>query len=151
MGRQLNDAGRTGDRRRLLWLPVLLAGLLLLAACAPPPRSLGLPCGERRLQLAGVLYQQARDHLAEHFTRRTDASLGDAFYASRDSVILARATRNCFDFDEVVRRQAVDLIKANLLFQKLVVSNMRDQDPGVVVDLYGRGYREMEIFKNDIR
>ncbi len=38
---------------------------------------------------------------------------------------------------------------SNRLFQKLVVSNMRDQDPGVVVGLYGEEYRE--IFKNDIR
>ena len=45
--------------------------------------------------------------------------------------------------------QAIDLIRTNLLFQKLVVSNMRDQDPGVVVDLYGNEYRE--IFKNDIQ
>ncbi len=49
----------------------------------------------------------------------------------------------------MVRRQAIDLIKSNLLFQKLVTSNMRDQDPGVVVDLYGHRYRE--IFKSDIQ
>ena len=48
-----------------------------------------------------------------------------------------------------MRRQAIHLIRTNLLFQKLVVSNMRDQDPGVVVDLYGNQYRE--IFKNDIQ
>ena len=67
----------------------------------------------------------------------------------RNVTALARATRGCPDFDELIRRQAVELIKANLLFQRLVVSNMRDQDPGVVADLYGSQYRE--IFKNDIR
>lgn len=143
---------QTTNQRPWRWA---CAGLLLLlaavtaAACAPTRRAAGPPCGERRLELAAAFYDQAKAQLALHYKQRTDAALSDAYYASQDAILLARATRNCIDFDEVIRRQAIDLIKTNLLFQKLVVSNMRDQDPGVVIDLYGEEYRE--IFKNDIR
>ena len=111
--------------------------------------SQSLTCGERRIALSNAFYEQAKDKLALHFRQRVDSALTDAYHASQDSVLMAKATRNCGDFDEVIRRQAIDLIKSNLLFQTLVASSMRDQDPGVVIDLYGPQYRE--IFKNDIR
>lgn len=128
-------------------LALAIAGLA--AACAPAQRVQSFSCGQRRIALSSAFYDQARDMLALHYRQRVDSALTDAFHASQDSVLMARATRNCIDFDEVIRRQALDLIKANLLFQSLVASNMRDQDPGVVIDLYGAQYRE--IFKNDIR
>jgi hypothetical protein len=139
--------------RRAGW-PHLAACLALLSAlallgCAPAQRVQGAACGGRRLELSVAFYEQAKDKLALYYRQRVDSALADAFHASQDSALLARATRNCSDFDEVVRRQAIDMIKTNILFQRLVVSNMRDQDPGVVVDLYGPQYRE--IFKNDIR
>ena len=145
MDKRMHDRAR----RRALPAGALLLAALLAAACAPAQRVEGIRCGERRLELAASFYEQARGKLALHFQQRVDSSLADAFHASQDSVLLARATRNCVDFDEVVRRQAINLIKTNLLFQRLVVSNMRDQDPGVVIDLYGAEYRD--IFKNDIR
>jgi hypothetical protein len=135
-------------RLALLGAAVLLAGLVA-AGCVPRRQYGDFTCGARRLQLSAGYLDQAKEKLALHFRRRVDSALAEAFHASQDSVLLARATRNCPDFDEAIRRQAIDLIKTNLLFQKLVVSNMRDQDPGVVIDLYGSEYRD--IFKNDIR
>jgi hypothetical protein len=135
--------------RAALHAGLALLALLLIAACAPPQRYNGYNCGARRMALAATYYEQAKDKLALHFRQRVDSALSDAYNASQDSVLLARATRSCDDFDEAMRRAAIDLIKTNLLFQKLVVSNMRDQDPGVVIDLYGSKYRD--IFKNDIR
>ncbi len=139
---------QTARRHALRWiLAVLIAGLA--AACGPVQRVQSFSCGQRRLALSSAFYEQAKDKLALHYRQRVDSALADAYHASQDSVLMARATRNCIDFDEVIRRQAIDLIKTNLLFQTLVASNMRDQDPGVVIDLYGAQYRE--IFKNDIR
>ncbi|HKI99378.1 MAG TPA: hypothetical protein VKB51_12975 [bacterium] len=138
---------RTG-RAALLGTVALLVGVVI-AGCAPTQRYTTYACGERRLELAASYYEQAKDKLALHYRQRIDSALSDAYHASQDAVLLARATRNCDDFDEAIRRQAIDLIKTNLIFQKLVVSNMRDQDPGVVIDLYGSRYRD--IFKNDIR
>jgi hypothetical protein len=142
--RRTHSAGSLALRWALLALIAALA-----AACAPTQRSTGLTCGQRRIALSDAFYTQAKDKLALHFRQRVDSALSEAYHASQDSVLLARASRNCEDFDEVIRRQAIDLIKTNLLFQQLVASNMRDQDPGVVIDLYGAQYRE--IFKNDIR
>ncbi len=128
--------------------PVLLLAALVLAGCggqiAPPEF-----CAERRISLAMDMFDRAKEHLAIHYKQRTDSNLGVAYRASQDAVTLARASRRCRDFDLVIRRQAIDLIRTNQLFQKLVVSNMRDQDPGVVIDIYGPQYRE--IFKNDIQ
>ena len=64
-------------------------------------------------------------------------------------MFIARSVRSCYDFTREVKRDAIELIRINLVFQKLVMSNMRDQDPGVVAGLLGDQYRE--IFKNDIR
>ena len=140
------------EKRRPRWGPPLLALALLTAAvvgCSARERLQAADCGARRLQLSGLQYERAKEKLAEHFRQRVDVALTEAYHASLDATALARATRGCPDFDELIRRQAIELIKANLLFQRLVVSNMRDQDPGVVADLYGSQYRE--IFKNDIR
>ena len=134
---------------KMLWWGALILLLLLAAGCSAAQRAPSLRCGERRLELAATFYDQAKSKLAVHFKQRVDSALADAYHASQDSVLLAQATRNCADFDEVIRRQAINIIKTNILFQKLVVSNMRDQDPGVVIDLYGLEYRD--IFKNDIR
>jgi hypothetical protein len=144
-----NARSRTMTMRNGTLLAAGLTALLLATACAPAQQYQGYNCGERRLDLAAGYFDQAREKLAQHYRLRSDSTLSEAMHASQDSILLARATRVCDDFDEVLRRQAIDLIKTNILFQRLVVSNMRDQDPGVVVDLYGSQYRE--IFKNDIR
>ncbi len=142
---------RVGRQGRPPWRVLALVALVALvaAACGPGRPQQVESCVARRLGLAFQLYDRARDQLARHYEQRLDTALTAAFHNSEDAVVLARATRSCFDFDEVAKRQAVDLIRANLLFQKLVRSNMRDQDPQVVIDLYGSQYRE--IFKNDIR
>lgn len=138
---------------RNLSAAALVAALLLsavaLGACTPVSQYTYVTCGQRRLQQSERYYEEAKEKLAKHFELRVDTALSDAYHDSQNSVLLARATRSCDDFDESIRRQAINLIKTNLIFQKLVVSNMRDQDPGVVIDLYGQEYRE--IFKNDIR
>jgi len=136
-------------RRHLLQGVLVLLAAALAGACAPTQRVQGLTCGERRIALSNAFYVQAKNQLALHFRQRVDSALTDAYHTSQDSVLMAKATRDCIDFDGVIRRQAIDLIKSNLLFQTLVASSMRDQDPGVVIDLYGPQYRE--IFKNDIR
>ena len=130
-------------------LPAALVAGLLLAGCVGARTRAPVFCGERRMDQALLAYDQAKEHLAIHYQNRSDSSLGLAYRASQDAIFLARASRNCYDFDQVMRRQAINLIKTNLLLQKLVVSNMRDQDPSVVIDLYGPRYRE--IFKNDIQ
>ena len=129
-------------------LALLVLSAMLLAGCGAKRVALEA-CSDRRIDLSMAMFEQAKDKLALHFQQRVDTALSESYQASQDSVLLARATRNCHDFDAVVRRQAINLIKSNLLFQKLITSNMRDQDPGVVVDLYGPRYRE--IFRSDIQ
>jgi hypothetical protein len=143
----MNLRKRPPARTRLTWTLGLLVALVA-AGCAPAGQAGGQVCAARRLEVSRSLYEVAREGMARYFRQREDFALTEAYLASQDATVLARASRGCWDFDELSRRQAIDLIKANLLFQKLVVANMRDQDPGVVIDLYGREYRE--IFRSDL-
>ncbi len=139
---------KSRGKRAGIGFMLLAVTALFLAGCGA--KRVVLPaCSDRRIDLSIAMFEQAKEKLMLHFQQRVDTALSESYQASRDSVLLARATRNCHDFDAVVRRQAIDLIKSNLLFQKLITSNMRDQDPGVVVDLYGSRYRE--IFRSDIQ
>ena len=136
------------------WLGVLVAGALVLASgCVTDPyagaRVQYQTCSDERLALAYALYSKARDELALHYRQRTDASLGNAYQASVDSMLVARTARNCDDFNTLVKRDAINLIRVNRLFQVLVVTNLRDQDPGVVAGVFGDDYRD--VFPNDIR
>lgn len=142
-----------GRARRAALLPLAAALLLVpvLSACtlAQFERRPVESCTQRRLGVAYALYDEAKRQLTRHYEQRNDLALEFAYHASRDSMSAARTIRTCYDFDTVAKEQAVDLIRSNMLFQKLVVSNMRDQDPSVVIGLYGERYRE--IFKSDIR
>ena len=126
----------------------LVAGLLVTACTLSEPQLVLQSCADPRLDLASSLYEEAKDQFAVHFQQRRFTALNVAYRSSKDAVLVARSTRGCYDFDVVTRRRALSLIRSNLLFQKLVLSNMRDQDPEVVVGLFGEMYQD--IFKNDI-
>ncbi|MDH5752520.1 MAG: hypothetical protein OEZ59_08895 [Deltaproteobacteria bacterium] len=148
----LKTAPANGRLGRMAAGMALLMILAMLAGCTPQQlirQGPGQTCAEERMSLAYALYNEARGQLAQHFRTRTESSLEKAFQASVDSSLLARTARNCESFDLLIKREAINLIRINRLFQTLVISNMRDQDPGVVAGLYGDEYRE--IFRNDIR
>ena len=138
-------------RRSRGWFVMMVLGLLvLLGACSGDNmRTKPVTCARARLSLASSMFDEARAQLVSHYTWRTEVSLAYAYHASRDSMFIARSTRSCYDFSQEVKRDAVELIRINRVFQTLVMSNMRDQDPGVVAGLLGDQYRE--VFKNDIR
>ncbi|MDH4247390.1 MAG: hypothetical protein OEW39_06210 [Deltaproteobacteria bacterium] len=149
-----NTLGMTRGSWSLVRIGALLvtAGLLTLAGCATSPygqRVKYQTCSDERLALAFALYGKARDELALHYRQRMDSALENAYQASVDSMLVARTVRNCDDFNTLIKRDALNLIRVNRLFQILVTSNMRDQDPGVVVGFFGEDYRD--VFPNDIR
>jgi len=132
----------------MAWPAALVA--LLLAGCGTEglqPRE-PVSCSQRRLDIAAAMYEDAKELLAEHYTTRNETNLQFAYYASRDAVSLARSIDRCFDFNDVYKADAVNLIKASLLLQKMTTANMRDPDPGVAQSLLQQRYRE--VFKNDI-
>ncbi len=148
------DARRHGPRcvRRRAAAGVLAAlAALLLAGCAAafrPAQAQLEGCTQPRLITASLLYEEAKEQLAQFYRLRDDSQLFNAYFASGDSLRMARSTRRCFDFDDLARSDAVDLIRSNRLLRILVRSNMRDPNPGVVAGIYRDQYRE--VLKNEI-
>jgi len=142
------SAGRRCRLRGALWVALLA---LAPAACTGPfvtAQRDDRGCVAPRLETASYLYDEARQQLATFFKQRNDSQLLNAYYASIDSVRVARTMRDCYDLTELDKEDAVDLIRSAILLRKLVVTNMRDVDPGVMQGIYRGRYRE--IIKNDI-
>ena len=129
---------------------VLLWGAVLLAGCSSDFGA-GLEfqtCSRRRLDAATVSFEDSKGQMMEHYRTRSDTSLNFAYQASVDSIRLARSIRGCFDFDPAFKSEAVDLIRSNQILQRVIVSNMRDPDPGAIIGLFGDDYRD--LIKKDI-
>lgn len=146
-------AGPPGWGRTSMGAALGLAALaaLALASCRTPftqAQLLAQSCADRRLEAAGVSFADAKAKFAEHFKVRADTSLRFAFYASVDSVRLARSVARCFDFDFAHRVVAVELIRSNRRLRRLIRQNLRDRDPQMAIGVFGDEYRE--IFRNDI-
>lgn len=139
--------------RRGWWLAQVAMVLLTLVLAGCPGQltlrqNQTLSCSERRLDAAGRLFDEAKAEAVEHYRIRIEQALHAAFYASQDSIILARSIRRCPDFNRRFKAVAVDMIRSNILLQRVVKLNMRDPDPFVTITLLQDRY--YEIFNSDI-
>ena len=138
------NPGRTG-----MWMFVL-AAQFLLAGCLGDGAQIdpSLACSEKRLNVALLVYEDAKQKYMEHIKTRSDSSLDLSYHTADDSIRVARSVRYCADFSETIKIRATDIILANKYLQRLAMSTMRDSDPSVAISLLGEEYRE--IYKNDI-
>lgn len=132
----------------VLGLAVLAIGLASCRTRFSQAQLLAQSCADRRLEAASVSFEESKVRFVEHFKLRADTSLRFAFYASVDSVRLARSVARCFDFEASHRVLAVELIRSNRRLRRLIRQNLRDRDPQMAIGVFGEEYRE--IFKNDI-
>lgn len=134
-------------------IPAIILSALLLAAVMSCAVDFGQPvlvtqCSRIRLDAAIISYEDAKDQFAEHFQTRSDTALVYAYHATVDAVQLARSIKTCFDFSDGYKQEAIWLIRTNRVFQRLIMNNLRDPDPEVVIGMFGSRYRE--IIRNDI-
>ena len=132
---------------------MLLVGVVLvfgLAGCFGEnlQREIEAACSNKRIDVALVVYEDAKEKYIEHMRTRSDSSLNLAYHTAEDSIRVARSVRYCTDFSEKVKDRATDIILANKYLQRLAMSTMRDPDPGVAISIFGDKYRD--IFENDI-
>ncbi len=126
-----------------------LAVILLTAACSREQILLGtqplVSCSQRRLEYSAALFGEARTQMARHYRERSAVSLHNAYYMSSDAIQMARSTRTCPDFNEVVKGQALNLIRTSRLLRILAVTNMRDPDPMVSMTLLQDRYADLFV------
>lgn len=138
---------------RVVTAVVVGLALLALGGCLRQFEQLQQPqarsCSETRLDAAAALHEEAKEFLVRHFNERDNRSLLFAYYASQDTEELTKSIRYCEDFDRLYRERGSNLIRATRILRKVVVGNMRDPDPTVLVHLMGPDYDD--VFRSDIR
>ena len=143
-------------RRGVMARAALFAALVLcgpvLGSCLEkielaPPESAS--CSRRRLDVAAGYYDEAKHFLDVHLRERDNLSLLYAYYKSVDAEELTRTIRSCDDFGGQARERGTDLIRAARILRRVVVVNMRDPDPMVMIHMLGTKYDD--VFKKDIR
>lgn len=145
-------AARAGPRPGIslpLGLAVVALGLSSCLGQLEIGQQQPVSCSTRRLDLAAGLYERAKEMLETHFVERRDDSLVMAYYMSRDAEDLSKTIRGCDDFNRAHKERAIGLIRANRLFRRILLLNMRDPDPFVMINILGSRYSR--IFKNDIQ
>jgi hypothetical protein len=141
---------RPAGVRRSRVAALIVCGLMLgscleqLELVPPPPVS----CSNRRLNVAASLYEEAKDYLTSHFKERDHLSPLYAYYASVDAEELTRTIRFCDDFNDVAKERGANLIRAARVLRRVILLNMRDPDPMVMMHVLGGEYEE--VFKSDI-
>ena len=86
--------------------------------------------------------------MARHFRERSSTALHYAYYLSSDAIQMARATRGCSDFNDVVKSQALNLIRTGRQLRIMAVTNMRDPDPLVTMTLLQDRYADLFVNKD---
>ena len=147
----IRKQGRAVAARTALLAALVLCGPLL-SSCLDQlelvPQA-PVSCSNRRLDIAAGLHDQAKHLLDTHFRERDNLSLLYAYYASVDAEELTRTIRLCDDFGAQARERGTGLIRATRILRRVVVVNMRDPDPMVMIHLLGTQYDD--VFKTDIR
>ena len=128
---------------------LVLALVLVLAGCVGETVDPNLvSCSQRRLDVAVIAYEDAKEDYLKHLSTRSDVSLTHAFHTTDDAIRVARSVKFCGDFTKEIQDRATDIIWANRYLQQLIYTTMRDSDPGVAIGIFGNKYRD--IFDNDI-
>ena len=126
-------------------ISVLAAGCVQQLDFQQPIRS----CADTGLNAAASLHEEAKQYLVRHFKERDASSLQFAYYATQDTEELTRAIRFCGDFDRFFRQRGSEIIRSARILRRVIIGNMRDNDPAVMVHLMGPDYDD--VFPTDIR
>lgn len=108
-----------------------------------------ISCAEPRLHTSFDLHQKSKDFLASYYKTRKESELFFAWYASEDSVFMARSIRECVDKRNKHFHAVQNIMERNQILQRLIAQNMRSGGQTQVSELYLNEYRK--IFVRDIQ
>lgn len=139
--------------RKLIYL-FLMA--FILASCTwfasedqMPRQKVRLACAEPRIQSSFNFHDKARDFLRTYYKTRKESDLFFAWYASEDSLYMAKTIRRCYDKRNKHYHAVKNVIHKNDVLRRLIVQNMRMDSQAEVSELFLDDYRK--IFVRDIQ
>ena len=106
-------------------------------------------CANPRIDLAFSLFDEAKLELATHYEDRDPNHLLDAYHLAGDSMSMARSVKKCRDRNITHFYAMKNLREKNRSLQRVVRLNMRDEDPGTLIDIYRDQYDK--VMPNDIK
>ena len=139
--------------KKILW--ILLVGLTL-SACSTftsesdvPRRKIKVACAEPRLESSFKFHDKAVDFLKSYYKTRKESELYFSWYASEDSLYMAKTIGKCFDKRNKHFHAVRNVISKNNTLRRLIVQNMRQDSQAEVSALFLGDYRK--IFVRDIQ
>lgn len=132
---------------------LLLAIPFVLASCQwSQPRQVqkvDIQCAELRLNSSFEFHDKAKEYFRSYYKTRKESELFFAWYASEDSIYMARSVQRCFDKRNKHFYAVRNLFQKNTILQRLIVQNMRQDSQAQLSELYLDEYRD--IFVRDIQ
>ncbi len=127
---------------------------LLLSSCewsqqAGRQKKVDIQCAELRLSSSFEFHNKAKDFFRSYYKTRKESELFFAWYASEDSIYMAKSIRRCFDKTNKHFHAVRNLFQKNMVLQRLIVQNMRHDSQAQLSELYLDEYRD--IFVRDIQ
>ncbi|MDT8447440.1 MAG: hypothetical protein RRB13_11165 [bacterium] len=135
-------------------LLILLLFAMAMGACSMggddmPRQQVRQACAEPRLASSFKFHDRALDYLRTYFKTRKETDLFFAWYASEDSLYMARTINRCYDKRNKHFHAVRNVIQKNEVLRKLIVQNMRTDSQAEVSELFLDEYRK--IFVRDIQ
>ncbi|OGG99984.1 MAG: hypothetical protein A2600_11295 [Candidatus Lambdaproteobacteria bacterium RIFOXYD1_FULL_56_27] len=135
---------------------LILMVVALLAGCSSiasedqlPPKPPAFACAEPRLESAFRFHEKSKDFLKAYYTTRKESDLYFSWYASEDSLYMARTIGKCWDKRNKHFHAAQNVFQKNGVLRNLIVQNMRTDSQSAISELFLEDYRK--IFVRDIQ
>ena len=98
------------------------------------------PCADRVVNRAFQQYGEAKSGLALYFEELNDNRLYQAYYAAWDSRNTVNSVKKCWDRRVSHYNALQNLMDMNKELARLIIINMPDDDPGVMISIYREQY-----------
>lgn len=113
------------------------------------PAPIEIACAEVSLTSSFDFYNRAKNYFQSYYKTRKESELFFAWYASEDSIYMARSVKRCYDKKNKHFHAVRNLYRKNSILQRLIVQNMRQDSQAQLSELYLDEYRD--IFVRDIQ
>ncbi len=138
------------------WIITIGVALLFLSSCTmmvdeadAPRKRVKLSCADTRIHSSFKFHDRAKDYLESYYKTRKESELFFAWYASEDSVYMAKTISKCWDKKNKHFHAVQNIFQKSKILRRLVAQNMRQDSQTQISELFLDDYRK--IFVRDIQ